>query len=125
MSRQLRRARRDARRKANRRERATPIFPAVLASDIFRSDLREPSIVDRVGGLGSSKLDAQNRAYDKMAEARQKVIAAIAKSSDLIHKMTVRQKESWVIASPAIGKMLDPTGEHSTEIGLEALKDLP
>lgn len=93
--------------------------------DSFRSDLREPSIVDRVGGLASSKLDAQNRAYDKMAEERQRVIAAIAKTSDLVHKRTVKQKESWCIVSPAIGKMLDPTGEHSREIGLEDLKDLP
>lgn len=81
--------------------------------DIFRS-IREPSIVDRVGGLGASKLDAQNRAYDKMAADREKLIGKLVDASNKIHERTVRAKANWVrCGDPAIAKLLDPTGEHT------------
>lgn len=87
--------------------------------------LPEPSVIDRIGALGDSKLDARIRAWDRITERRRKRIEAMTRASDVIHKRTVAQPANWVIASPAIGKMLDPTGAFSREIGLDDLKDLP
>jgi len=108
---------RDANRRLNRMEQ----MPLTFSLEGFRSALREPSIVDRVGGLGSSKLAARNAAYDKLAAEREAMLKAIAGASNEIHKRTVRSPANWIRTSPAIAKILDPTGEHSEEIDMRGL----